>query len=104
MSNNEQILNCLFAAVDELNSQRSADNPLEKSEETAIAGASAAVDSLEYLNFVLAVETELSDAFGASFNLAESLVGGEDTPETLGQLATRIAQIQESTSGEPQNV
>jgi hypothetical protein len=56
------------------------------------------------LNFVLAVETQLSDAFGASCNLAETLVGGEDSPETLGQLVTRIAQIQESTSGEPQNV
>jgi hypothetical protein len=104
MSNNEQILNCLFGAIDELNSQRSADNPLEKSADTAIAGANAAVDSLEYLNFVLAVETQLSDAFGASCNLAETLVGGEDSPETLGQLVTRIAQIQESTSGEPQNV
>ena len=44
----DQVLTCLYSAVDEINEHRSADEQLDKAEATTISGPDASLDSLGY--------------------------------------------------------
>ena len=98
MSDRSQVLNCLYAAVDELNEQRPADDQLANAEDTAVAGANASLDSLGFLNLIMGIEAKLADEFGTSVSVAEQLMSGADItpPETLGALADLVTQLQEA--------
>lgn len=68
---NEKIVECLYAAIDEINRGRSGDTPLTKSPDAALYGSSSELDSLGLVNFVVAAEEKIEQAFGLSIVLAD---------------------------------
>ena len=67
----QQIFECLYAAIDEINDDRNGKPPLEKSPQTAIHGSASTLDSLGLVNFVVAVEENVEREFGAQVVLSD---------------------------------
>ncbi len=97
MVERDRILEAVYRAVDEVNLQLAAESRLEEVEATAIAGETASLDSLGFLNLVLAAEAAVNEVCAPHINLAERMMDGDGTPPTtLGDFATLIAGLQES--------
>ena len=96
MAECEKILRLIFEVVEELNESLPVEEHIACSDDTAILGEDAGLDSLSLLNLVLGVETRLAETLGGPQNLADVLVGGdaEDPPATLGELARFIVELE----------
>lgn len=68
---NDQILEALYAAADDVNRQRSGQALLEKTPETALFGSASALDSLGLVNYIVAAEQRIEQACGRSVILAD---------------------------------
>lgn len=68
---NEQILECIYAAIDEANEDRGDLPPLEKARRTPIHGTADGLDSLGLINFVVAVEENVERACGTTITLSD---------------------------------
>jgi acyl carrier protein len=68
---NEKIVECLYAAVDETNRSRSGAVALAKSSDAPLYGSSSELDSLGLVNFIVAAEQKIEQAFGTSIVLAD---------------------------------
>ena len=96
MADRAQVLAALYAAVDDVNLQLPPASRLAKSEGTALLGDAADLDSLGFLNLVLAAETQVNARCAPPVNLAERLLELDESslPATLGALATFILELQ----------
>ena len=92
MNINEKVLHAVYAALDELNRRRPSDSRLSRDPDTPLAGSSGALDSLELVTFVVAVEQKVEDAFGTTVTLTDAeLWVRENGPFlTVGTLAAYI--------------
>jgi hypothetical protein len=90
------ILDAIYAAVDEVNRLLPPGEHLARSEATPITGDGASLDSLGFLNLMMLAETRLNQRGGEQVNLAEELLDGSggEPPRTLGDLATLVAALQ----------
>ena len=68
---NDQIVECLYAAIDDTNRGRSDATPLAKSPDAPLYGSSSELDSLGLVNFIVAAEQKIEQAFGKSLVLAD---------------------------------
>jgi acyl carrier protein len=68
---NQEVLDCVYAAIDEANEDRQGDPPLEKSLDTPIQGTSSGLDSLGLVNFVVAVEENVERDLGVAITLSD---------------------------------
>ena len=85
---NDEVLQCVYAAVDEANEDRAGLRPLGKSLDTPIQGPGNDLDSLNLINFLVAVEEALEDRFGVQVALSDDrAVTREPSPlESIGTL------------------
>lgn len=92
MTISERTLQAIYSALDDLNRQRPSDARLRRDPKTALAGTSGALDSLELVTLVVAVEQKIEDAFGESVMLTDAdLWARESGPfATVGALAAYI--------------
>lgn len=67
----DQILECLYAAIDDVNAERKGEAPLAKTPDTALYGSASDLDSLGLINFVVAAEQKIEDGFGTAIVLAD---------------------------------
>lgn len=67
----DEILACIYTALDEANEERGDEPPLPKAPETEIHGASGALDSLALINFIVAVEDGVSRELGVVVVLSD---------------------------------
>lgn len=88
----EQVLECLYAAIDDANGDRDGKPPLEKSPDTPIQGGASGLDSLGLVNFIVATEEEVERRFGAQLMLADDRsLSQEPSPfRSVGALADYI--------------
>lgn len=66
----EQIQQIIYNAIDEVNEQLSSEKQLVKSLETVLFGKSSKLDSLSFINLVVAIETELEEEFDILITIA----------------------------------
>jgi acyl carrier protein len=85
-----QLRDLVFAAIDELNEQRPPRERLAKSLDTTLTGEDGALDSLGFVNFIVALERRLDAAFGVSI----SLLDDERLDPTAAQFRTVRAFIE----------
>jgi acyl carrier protein len=85
-----QLRDLVFAAFDELNEQRPVPERLAKSLDTPLAGEHGALDSLGFVNFIVALEQRLDAAFGVPI----SLLDDERLDPTAGQFRTVRAFVE----------
>lgn len=68
---NQEVIDCIYAAIDDMNADRGDKPPLVKSPETTLHGTTAALDSLGLINFIVAVEEHLEQRFETSIVLSD---------------------------------
>jgi acyl carrier protein len=74
----------VFSAIDELNEQRVPHERLAKSPDTALTGEHGPLDSLAFVNLIVALEQRLDGIFGTPLNLLDD----EHLDPTAGQFRT----------------
>lgn len=89
MTDRVRIVELIYAGVDAFNVQQPDGFRLQKSEETILVGSGGVLDSLGLITLLVALEGNLSEAFGKSITLLdESSLADENGPlKTLGSLA-----------------
>lgn len=91
----DRIVECIYAAVDEVNLDREDEPPLEKAPETPIYGEASTLDSLGLINFVVAVEENVEGAFGVPVVLGDdSALGRKPSPfDSISELALYVEEL-----------
>jgi len=89
----DKILQQVFSAIDELNLQLAVGERIGKSEATVLTGSDGALESLAFLNLIVATEERVNAAYSVSINLASMLMESDDTPppRSVGDLVDLIA-------------
>lgn len=84
-----ELRDAVYAAIDELNSHRAPADRLTKNLDTALTGEHGPLDSLAFVNFIVALEQRLDGLFSAPV----SLLDDEHLDPTAGQFRTVQALI-----------
>ncbi len=73
MKNNEKVIQAIFSAVDEINENNrlSGKQQLKKSTDTVLFGITGALDSLSFVNLIVATEQIIEDEFGVTLTIAD---------------------------------
>ena len=102
MTERERILNAVYSAVDELNSQLPPGVSVEKSLEAPLYGASGKLESLDFVTLVMEVEGKINAEFGTDITIAdENLLSKQKSPfSSLGTLVEYLEEVlkQEGTT------
>ena len=90
----DEILGLVYAAIDDVNAQ-SAATLLEKAPEARLLGGERGVDSLTFVNLVVAIEEQIQNALGKSVVLVdeESMALHEHPFRTVGTLAAYVEKV-----------
>jgi len=89
----ERIIRVIFKALDEVNQLLPKEARLEKSVDAVLFGTSSSLDSLGFVNLIVAVEQGIEDIFEIKIALAdERAMTQKNNPfKTIGTLADYIA-------------
>jgi acyl carrier protein len=99
MGMNERILESLYAAIDDVNRERPSDRLLAKASDTALYGSASDLDSLGLVNFIVAAEQRIDEAFGRSLVLADDRALAQDPSpfRSVGALADYVEVLLRET-------
>ena len=88
----DQILEVVYASIDELNILMGRKQKLEKTPQSVILKNGAGLDSLGFVNLVSRIEQKCEEKLGRSLVLTQTdmPVGAEDPFETIETLVTYI--------------
>lgn len=89
------ILSTIFAAIDEVNGQSAGGVKIEKKLETPLLARGSGLDSLEFVNLIVAIEGQLEARMGLSVVLVdEDSVALQEHPfRTVGSLASYVETV-----------
>lgn len=90
-----EILNLIYQAVDLLNEQFDGEKIVEKKPSTILFGKSAAIDSIELVNFIVLLEEKMEEVFNIQIILAdERAFQTQNSPfETIQSLTKYLESI-----------
>lgn len=71
LSNEERIINIIFAALEQINEERSDEDKFEVNKNTSIFGGDAALDSLDLVSAIVDIETNILTEFGQAVSLSD---------------------------------
>ena len=93
----EDVLEVLYQVIDQLNSQSSHSEQIEKSKDAPLFGNKGKLDSLGLVNLIVMIEQEMEDCFEASIVLAdEKALSKENSPfRTIDSLVEYIIELLE---------
>lgn len=95
----QTVIDALYAAIDELNETLAPKERVEKSCGTTLFGEGSRLDSLGFVNLILATEQRLSTALQRPLALSEKLLSeAEMPPAQLEAFATHIQTLLENRS------
>ncbi len=92
VSNNKKIVETIFGVIDNINQRLPNEERLEKSVDTVLFGTSGKLDSLGFVQLIVAVEQGIEKEFGAIVTLAnDQAMTQRNSPfRTVGTLAEYI--------------
>jgi acyl carrier protein len=101
---NQQVVECLYLAIDDINRDRGDKPPLEKSLDTPIYGTASDLDSLGLINFVVAAEEEVERSFDVPIMLGDDrALSAEPSPfQSIGTLAAYVESLLEEQLPAPE--
>lgn len=90
-----QSIDLIYTAIDEVNRQSTNGRQIAKSPDTALMGGDSALDSLTFVNLIVAVESEIENQLNKSIVLVtESTMKGDEHPfRTVSSLAKLIDRM-----------
>ncbi len=91
----EEILTLVYSAMDEVDPLGSDGNPIEKSTDARLLGGEKGVDSLTFVNLVVAIEEQIHKRFGKSVVLVdEDNIALQEHPfRTVGTMAEYVERV-----------
>ena len=98
MERKDRILEAIYEAVDEVNTQLPQGRQLEKSPDTVLFGESGKLDSLGLVSLIVATEQKAGDKFDVALTLAdERAMSMHRSPfRSIGTLAEYVGLLLES--------
>ncbi len=92
---NEDTLKLVYAAIDELNAQSDGEVIVEKKPDTPLLGGKQGLDSLTFVNLVVAVEEQIQKTLQKTVVLVDedSMALQEHPFRTVGTLANYVDRI-----------
>ena len=95
MTRNQQVIDAINSAVDELNEVLDPEERLAKSADVALIGQDARIDSLGLVNLIVLVEEKIQQQFGVGITLVdERAMSQSKSPfRTLGTLAEFVEEL-----------
>lgn len=92
---NPDILGLVYSAIDEVNAQSARGAMIAKTLDTRLLGGEAGLDSLTFVNLVVAVEEQIQTGLGQSVVLVDedSMTLQEHPFRTVGTLASYVEKI-----------
>jgi acyl carrier protein len=105
MTPNEKLTKLIYNVIDEINTQLSDDQQLEKTTITSLYDDGGGLDSLGLVQFVVAVEQGVRDIFGVSLTLVtERAMSQQHSPfKTVQSLIDFIIKLLEENGYEENN-
>ena len=100
MSGRNDILELVYASIDEVNFQLPQDLRLEKSPDTLLEGDGAALDSLGLVNLIVVLEQNVQERYGTDLVLADrDSLDRKDSPfESVATVTAYVAQLLQKQS------
>ena len=94
MAERERVEKAVFEAIDKMNSQLPTGVAIGKSDDAALYGKSGKLESLDFVAFIMEVETAIQNEFGVEFMLTdENLLSKESSSFlTVGSLIEHIRE------------
>ena len=91
----EDIVSLVYAAIDEVNAQSMDGGPVEKSLDTPLLGSDEGMDSLTFVNLIVAIEEQIQTRLGKAVVLVdETSMSRQDQPfRTVGTLARYVEDL-----------
>jgi len=92
---NEDIVAIIYAAIDEVNSQSNGELKIQKNLETQLLAKGSGLDSLAFVNLIVAVEGQLETNLGLFVVLVdEDSMSLQQNPfRTVGSLASYVEAV-----------
>lgn len=88
----EQVLEVLNCAIDRVNELLPTGEPLSKEKDTVLLGQDGSLDSMGFVNLVVAIEEELEKQLGVRASLSDEVMGGSGVL-TVGELHEMLLRI-----------
>jgi D-alanine--poly(phosphoribitol) ligase subunit 2 len=91
----EDILALVYSAIDEVDPMAADGSPVEKKSESRLLGSDKGVDSLTFVNLVVAIEEQIHKKFGKSVVLVdEDNISLQEHPfRTVGTMADYVEKV-----------
>jgi D-alanine--poly(phosphoribitol) ligase subunit 2 len=91
----EEILRLVYLAIDDVEARSVDGVPVEKTPDAPLLGASKGIDSLTFVNLVVAIEEQIHKAMGKSVVLIEedNIALQEHPFRTVGTLANYVERV-----------
>jgi acyl carrier protein len=99
MVERDQIRSAIFRAIDRVNELSLDEGALVNGESDVLVGDGAALDSMGFVNFVVAVEEEMADVSDRPLDLVQVLNSPDSAGapvSTVGQLVDYLYSLQQS--------
>jgi acyl carrier protein len=92
MTDKQKVIQAIYTAIDEVNSTLTDSQQLEKTEDEVLYGQSGKLDSLGFVNLIVTIEEEITNAFDVACTLAdEKAFSQKNSPfRTVATLANYI--------------
>ena len=95
MASKDEVVQIIYLAIDDINQDLPADGKLGKSPSTVLLGDDSKLDSLAFINFILAVEERVRERLGDKLSLVnQDSMSSTDGPfQTVEKLAQFIVDL-----------
>ena len=94
-----QVRDAVFRAIDKVSESLADENALPRSESAVLLGAEADLDSMGFVNFIAAVEEEMTTVIGRPYRIVDRISSvDKDYPEmsTVGEFIDFLCEDPES--------
>ena len=91
----EDILALIYSAMDEVDPMTAGGEPLQKTPDARLLGSDQGVDSLTFVNMVVAIEEHIQKKLGKSVILVDedNMVLGEHRFRSIGTLSEYVERV-----------
>lgn len=102
-ASSDRVLKAISGAIDNVNQLLDKEEKIEKAPDTALFGPSGVLDSLGFVNLIVAVEQKIEEEFGVAITLAdERAMSRRNNPfQTIRTLSDYITSLLEEKTQKP---
>jgi acyl carrier protein len=94
MISEESVMKTVYAAIDDFNDSVEEDEKIEKAAATILFGKGAVLDSLGFVNLIVAIENRVDDDFDQLITIVdqEAMESGDNPFETVDSLVKYLTK------------